>query len=295
MVPDVGPLVRRVAEPGEVPARVVAAARATLAVLDTGLTHSEQDEPPGVRLQEVRGGDILRDADTVGGLLEVVRPGRVRRAVGGRGLRPDGVIIGTARVLGEPLLEVGYRHDEVDGPLALFAVDVETDGVLGVEHVADAKVGEFPAPEAGLELDGQQGAVTGIVARLDHGENLGIPLLQVTLGGDGVEAVARRRRDPREELRGLLALETVAAERPDGGRIVLVRVLVVVLLVDPPDDGVRGGAVLNPSPRIPCSSSSASMSASVSTPGARDRRSRGGHRPSARASASQSGGFAGAA
>lgn len=166
MQPRVFAFVAFVAEPGHVPSRVVTPPLSTLSVLDPWLEVPLEDEPAGVRLPEVRGGDLLRDASAVGGILEELSPRVVRRSLWLAELCPHVVPV-VARMLVEPLLGVRDRHDEVNGALAGLAVDVDADRVFAVEYVADSKVEEFAAPKSRLQsiYDTLSGSTAGHVSR----------------------------------------------------------------------------------------------------------------------------------
>jgi hypothetical protein len=82
------------------------------------------------------------------------------------------------------------------------------------------------------------------VTSFDHRDDVFFPAEEVSLGGDWVEVVAGRRRNPREVLGWLFALQSVASERAQRGPVVLVRVFVFVLAVDPADQRVCCGSIL---------------------------------------------------
>jgi len=241
------PLVGLVAEPGEVPDGVFRPALAALTVLDAGRLQPALDEPARVGLSEGRRCHVLRDTGPLGGGLEVVEPGVVRRPLGIRELRPEVSSVVAGGVFAHPVLQPGHRPDEVDGPLSFLPVDVEPDGVVAVEDVAHPEVVEFTPAETGLELDGDERLVSVVVTGVDHRFHVGLDE-KIALTRRRVEVVARPGRDPRQTLRRLITLEPVAAERPQGSPVVLIRVFVVVLVVNPANDRVGGRPVVEHQP-----------------------------------------------
>ena len=211
------------------------------AFLDGRFVHSAGGEVRRLGLPEVREGNGLVDTGTFGGRLDGLPKELVGDTLRAVELRPQRCVT-TVRVgvLTEPAVQVGHARDEQDGPLAGLTVEGEFQAVAAVRDIADSQVGEFPTAGTGVPRDGDERGIPGVPGRFDHRFHVVLPVEHIRRIRGRVVVAARRRRDSLQGFGYLVAVSDALAERAEGEPVVLVRLLVVVPAVDPPEH-VLGG------------------------------------------------------
>ena len=238
--------VRRVGFPTELVDIVggdVASPLATLSVFDKRLRHTLPGQPRRVRLAEVSRGDGFVDTGPLRGVFETIQVLPVADSVGFRQFRPKrGVGIVGCRVVGQPSIQVRHRRDKRHRTLSLLAVDKDLQAVFVVGNVADRQGLQFPASGTGIERNGYQGGVPGVLRFVYHGFDVVFPRQHFGGVRSGVVAVTCPRRHPCDTV-GLVfnvAVGDVPGENPKGVPVIGVRPFAFVLPVNPPHD-VFGG------------------------------------------------------
>lgn len=157
---------------------------------------------------------------------------------GGIGVRPPGVLI-------EPLADVWNARDHDHGSLAGLAIDGSGEAVLVVGNITDGHSPDFPGAESGIPCHRNQGFIPGLVGRVDHREDMLLPLVHVRGVRHRLVIPARCATDlldarrPRFGIVGILAADE-RAEPPERPSIIPVGFLVLVESMNPANE-VLGG------------------------------------------------------
>jgi hypothetical protein len=235
-----------VSEDGNVPSGDIRPTRPAVVFFEDRLTDALTGEVRRTGLSEVGDRRWLLHVGPVRALVDDIAEalvGDLRLAVGEQTPQRRGAIV-TGRVGIEPCREMSAGDEQRDRPLALLTVDVELQPVVVIGDVADREVVEFAATEACIPRDRQQGLVARVVRVLDHRDDVAVPVEHVRRVRRRVVRPAGRRRDPREFAGDLVAVSDELAEHPQGDAHVAIRLLVVVLGVDPVNDLLGSVAVL---------------------------------------------------
>jgi hypothetical protein len=115
-----------------------------------------------------------------------------------------------------------------------------------VGDVAHGEASDFATARAGVPGDGDERGVPAVVRRLDHGQDVLLPVEHVAGVRRGVVVAGGARRDPLDALRWVVAVlvSRSPAEHAECDPVVLVGLLVVVGVVDPANEVLRRLAVL---------------------------------------------------
>jgi len=235
------------AEDADVAGGDVAAADPAVVVLDVGLVHALRGEVARGALPEVGEGDGLVHARVLRSALEDLREHPVGELLGTVQLAPQRCVrVIPRRVIGEPALEVRDGRDQRDRPLPGLPLEGELVAVAVVGDVADGKAADLSAARAGVPGDGDERGVSAVVRRLDHREDVLLPVEHVAGVRCGVVVPGRSGRHPVDAIRWVIVVTVGDAATEDAERDpeVPVRLDVVVGAVDPADEFLRGVSVL---------------------------------------------------
>ena len=86
-----------------------------------------------------------------------------------------------------------------------------------------------------IEGDSDEGGVTSVSGLVDHREDVSFPTEHISGIGNRIVAVRQPRGDPFDALRKVVAVRYPASEDSESRPVVVVRVFVLVIAVDPPN------------------------------------------------------------
>lgn len=171
------------------------------------LVHALRGEVARGALPEVGERDRLVDAGVLGGPFEDLREHPVGELLGTVQLAPQRCVgIVPSEVVREPALEVRHRGDQRDCPLTGLPLEGELVAVSVVGDVTNSGAPDLATPRTGVPGRSDERCAPTVVGRIDHGENVLLPMEHVA--GVRCRIVVPRRpgRDPVDALRWVIVV-----------------------------------------------------------------------------------------
>lgn len=149
-------------------------------------------------------------------------------------------------VVGEPPVDMRTGQGERDRPRPLFSFDGNLESVIVVRQISDREDREFAAPQSGVELEGDRRFVPSVVGGVDHGNDVLVPVEHFRGIRRSVVGVGGAGGDPLQALGWLVTVvvRRMPSEHPQCDPIVVIRLLVIVVLVDPSNEVLCSSFVL---------------------------------------------------